>query len=593
MDDSDFVDLEEGSGETGEISNVCLVGKVLGTKMFNGPEGPWSVMNNLLVLSPLKAGAVVEEMDFSKCPFWVQIHGFPIEKMSRANAEIIGKRFGRLLAIETSPDNILLARSFLRVKVEINIDQPLPKGFWIRRKTSESKDLWISYKYEKLQDFCYACGRIGHESRGCGFVTREAGQESGYGPNLRTMRAKKGATPIEEFRQEVDEEEIRVENLLARRPVFQKGGMDAHNQEPLLIKDGASTDHETHFLRPMGRQWWVLASLNILFLLSGQTAGVILGRYYYDEGGSSTWMATLIQTAAFPILLIPYFIILPSSQNPSTTSTPPSITIISFVYFALGILFAGNNMLYSIGLLYLSASTFSLICATQLVFNAIFTFFINSQKFTVLIMNSVVVLTLSASLVGLNNDSDAPSGVSKWNYFLGFTSTIGASALYSPLLSLTQLWFQKVLKKETFSVVLEIQIFASLVATCVSVVGLFASGEWKTLEGEMDGFGKGRVAYVMTLVGAAIAWQVCSVGVVGLIFVVSSLFSNVIGTLSLALTPIAAVIVFHDAMNDIKVIALLLSLWGFSTYIYQNYLDDLKVKIMQTEVNEASNHSSC
>ncbi|XP_058204825.1 probable purine permease 11 isoform X1 [Rhododendron vialii] len=365
------------------------------------------------------------------------------------------------------------------------------------------------------------------------------------------------------------------------------------NQEPLLIKDGASTDHESHFLRPMGRQWWVLASLNILFLLSGQTAGVILGRFYYDEGGSSTWMATLIQTAAFPILLIPYFIILPSSQNPSTTSTPPSIAIISFVYFALGILFACDNMLYSIGLLYLSASTFSLICATQLVFNAIFAFFINSQKFTVLIMNSVVVLTLSASLVGLNNNSDAPSGVSKWNYFLGFASTVGASALYSLLLSLTQLWFQKVLKKETFSVVLEIQIFASLVATCISVVGLFASGEWKSLKGEVDGFGKGRVAYVMTLVGAAIAWQVCSVGVVGLIFVVSSLFSNVIGTLSLALTPIVAVIVFHDAMNGIKVIALLLSLWGFSTYIYQNYLEDLKVKVMQTEVNEASNHSSC
>ncbi|KAF7146847.1 hypothetical protein RHSIM_Rhsim03G0009600 [Rhododendron simsii] len=240
MADADFVDLEEGSGETGEISNVCLVGKVLGTKMFNGPvvfniltavwktrasftvtpwnnniflfrfeeeedrrfvlqEGPWSVMNNLLVLTPLKDGTVVEQMDFSKCHFWVQIHGLPIEKMSRTNAEIIGRRFGRLLAIETSPDNILLARSFLRVKVEINIDQPLPKGFWIRRKKPESKDLWISYKYEKLQDFCYACGRIGHESRGCRFVTRE----------------------------EVDEAEIRVENLLARRPVFQRSGMDA------------------------------------------------------------------------------------------------------------------------------------------------------------------------------------------------------------------------------------------------------------------------------------------------------------------------------------------------------------------------------
>ncbi|PWA54913.1 protein kinase-like domain, Concanavalin A-like lectin/glucanase domain protein [Artemisia annua] len=40
--------------------------------------------------------------------------------------------------------------------------------------------------------------------------------------------------------------------------------------------------------------------------------------------------------------------------------------------------------------------------------------------------------------------------------------------------------------------------------------------------------------------------EVCSVGVVGLVFVVSSLFSNVISTLSLALTPLAAVAVFHD-----------------------------------------------
>ncbi|KAH7848986.1 hypothetical protein Vadar_011384 [Vaccinium darrowii] len=364
------------------------------------------------------------------------------------------------------------------------------------------------------------------------------------------------------------------------------------DQEPLLIIDGSSTD-ESHFLNPKGREWWVTASLNVFFLLSGQTIAVILCRYYYEEGGNSTWMATLIQTAAFPILLIPYFI-LPSSQNRSTTSgTPPSIVTVSSVYLALGVVIAGDNMLYSIGLLYLSASTFSLISATQLVFNAIFSFFINSQKFTALVLNSVVVLTLSASLVGVNSDSDSPSGVSKWNYFLGFVSTIAAAALYSLLLSLMQLSFQKILKTETFSMVLEMQIFISLVATCVSVVGLFASGEWKTLEGEMDGFGTGRVAYVMTLVGTALAWQVCSVGVIGLIFVVSSLFSNFISTLSLAITPIAAVIVFHDAMNGVKVIALLLSLWGFSTYIYQNYLDDLKVKIMQTEVNEASNDTNC
>ena len=79
------------------------------------------------------------------------------------------------------------------------------------------------------------------------------------------------------------------------------------------------------------------------------------------------------------------------------------------------------------------------------------------------------------------------------------------------------------------------------------------------------GFGKGGVAYVMTLVWSAVAWQVCSVSVVGLIFMVSSLYSNVISTGSLEVTPIASLIVFHDKMNRVKIIATLLALWGFAS----------------------------
>lgn len=35
MDDLEILDLEEGSGETGEVSNLCLVGKVLSPKIIN------------------------------------------------------------------------------------------------------------------------------------------------------------------------------------------------------------------------------------------------------------------------------------------------------------------------------------------------------------------------------------------------------------------------------------------------------------------------------------------------------------------------------------------------------------------------------
>lgn len=364
------------------------------------------------------------------------------------------------------------------------------------------------------------------------------------------------------------------------------------NQEPILSEGEMKSTNQMLFVKLKRWQWWCLVSLNIIFLLVGQAAAVILGRFYYDQGGNSKWMATLVQTAAFPLLFIPLFF-LPASHHPSASSTAPPIKILVSIYFFLGVLLAGDNMLYSTGLLYLSASTYSLICATQLAFNAVFSYFINLQKFTALILNSVVVLSLSAALIAVNDESEGPAGVSKFKYFVGFICTLAASAIYSLLLSLMQLSFEKVLKRETFSVVLEMQIYTSFVATFASLIGLFASGEWRSLHGEMQGFGKGGFAYVMTLVWTAVAWQVCSVGVVGLIFVVSSLFSNVISTLSLAVTPIASVIVFHDKMNGVKIVAMLMAIWGFASYFYQNYLDDSQVRRTRNRETESQIDSAC
>ncbi|KAF7151661.1 hypothetical protein RHSIM_Rhsim02G0177700 [Rhododendron simsii] len=176
MAEPDFLDLKEGSGETGVTSNLCLIGKVI---QFEDEEdkrnvylkGPWSVMNSLLVLHPLKEGMVISEIDFSTYPMWVRIHGLPVEKMSRVNAEVIGKRFGKLLALEATSENFLPARSFLL--------------------------------------------------RGRTFTSREDGVQSSYGPDLRTGRPRKGAIPIEVIHFEIDGAEKRVNDLLPRWPQVQ------------------------------------------------------------------------------------------------------------------------------------------------------------------------------------------------------------------------------------------------------------------------------------------------------------------------------------------------------------------------------------
>lgn len=363
--------------------------------------------------------------------------------------------------------------------------------------------------------------------------------------------------------------------------------MDGGRQIQLQIRDAeghASTSMDaistkqspSPNVRPKQWTWWFIVALNIFFLLAGQTAATLLGRFYYDQGGNSKWMATLVQTAAFPILFIPLFVI-PSSPD-TNAIRPPPIAKLVLIYIVLGLIIGGDNLMYSYGLLYLPVSTYSLICATQLAFNAVFSYFLNSQKFTSLILNSVVLLTFSAALLGIGSGSEESQSIPKGKYALGFVLTLGASATYSLILSLMQCTFQKVQKKETFSVVLEMQIWTAFFATCVSLVGLFASGEWKTLRGEMHGFAKGRVSYLMVLVWTALSWQLASVGVVGLIFVVSSLFSNVISTLALPIVPIFAVIFFHDSMEGVKIMAVLLAIWGFVSYIYQNYLDDIKAK---------------
>lgn len=314
------------------------------------------------------------------------------------------------------------------------------------------------------------------------------------------------------------------------------------------------------------------------FLLGGQAVGTLLGRIYYDNGGKSNWMATLVQVVGFPVL-IPFQLFTTTTKLDNTNTNTSRPLILAAFYLAIGIFLAVDCMLYSIGLQYLPVTTYTLICATQLGFNAVFSFFLNRQKFTPYIINSLVLLTMSSTLLVFVPDSDdASNKISKKKYVVGFVCTVAASAGYAIMLSLTQLAFQKLIQKETIRAVVDMTVYQNLVATFVIIIGLFASGDWRKLGREMEGFESGKVSYVMNLFWTAVSWQVFGIGCVGLIFKVSSLFSNVISILGLPAAPVLAVIFLGDRLTGLKAMSMLLAMWGFVSYIYQHYLDDLKMK---------------
>lgn len=128
-------------------------------------SGPWSIMGCLMVLRKWDAQKTLEELDFNFSPFWVQIQGLPLGFLNARSGMKIAESLGEVIAVE-DPDGRGKPMRFIRVRVWIDITKPLKKGFYLKRHDDE--DIWVKFKYERLSDYCYGCGRVGHTVNDCG-----------------------------------------------------------------------------------------------------------------------------------------------------------------------------------------------------------------------------------------------------------------------------------------------------------------------------------------------------------------------------------------------------------------------------------------
>ncbi|XP_006355609.2 probable purine permease 9 isoform X3 [Solanum tuberosum] len=332
---------------------------------------------------------------------------------------------------------------------------------------------------------------------------------------------------------------------------------------------------------------WLQIFIFTFFILGGQAVGTLLGRVYYEQGGKSRWIATFAQTAGFSILLP--FICYPSTKNHNEQELiihQPSIFVRASVYIFLGLFQVANSMLFTIGVQYLPVSTYSLISGSQLAFTALTSFLLNRQKITAIILNSVVLLSFSSSAVIFQNETGDSGEISQKTLLIGFTATTFGSLGYALQFSLTEVAFQKVFKSGTLKEVMKMSFFIGLFVTITSLTGLFASGNWNDLEKEIGEYRTGKLSYVINLICTAISWQLYAVGSVGLVYKASALFSNVIINLGSSVVPIFAMVFLKDMMSGLKVFSLLLGLWGYASYIYQHYLDDLEAKTSEVKSSD-------
>lgn len=124
---------------------------------------PWSVQGHCLNLIASSEFGSLEEEAFGKLQLWIQIFGLSLDMHNSENGMNIENSIGKCISVEE--DRIARNRTFMRLKVELDVMVPLTEGFWWTDKSGEEK--WANVKYERLSDVCYGCGRIGHASANC------------------------------------------------------------------------------------------------------------------------------------------------------------------------------------------------------------------------------------------------------------------------------------------------------------------------------------------------------------------------------------------------------------------------------------------
>ncbi|KAJ1402140.1 Zinc finger, CCHC-type [Sesbania bispinosa] len=167
----------------------------------------------------------------------------------------MGRRLGACMGTVTETDIYELHEKgpYIRAAVEIDIDKPILPG--INGGSKRDGVFWVDFKCEKLLQFCYGCGRIGHDEEGCNEPKPNEEVENCLGPWMRTSMIGRKVSPTNNSQQQEKsspsphEEERRkklTEELLEKLSSLTVEQVVTHNnQEAVPANTEIESNHPT------------------------------------------------------------------------------------------------------------------------------------------------------------------------------------------------------------------------------------------------------------------------------------------------------------------------------------------------------------
>ncbi|KAH1107836.1 hypothetical protein J1N35_011604 [Gossypium stocksii] len=125
---------------------------------------PWLFDNCLISMLAFEKGKDINTYEFWKAPFWLRVYNFPLELMDRQMVVEVRNAIGELVVIDWKDQNGGWTE-FMRLKIKIDVSKPLRRI--VKVVSLEGTETIGLIRYERLPDFCYRCGIIGHTMKKC------------------------------------------------------------------------------------------------------------------------------------------------------------------------------------------------------------------------------------------------------------------------------------------------------------------------------------------------------------------------------------------------------------------------------------------
>ena len=148
---------------------------------------PWSFDKHLVIMQRYDHEQPFQDIKFEKTTFWVQVHGLPMKYMTVAAAKKVYGVVGDV--ISQSEQKLYDGGLFIRVKVIVDVTMPLCRGRLF--SLSDNRQVWVSFRYERLPNLCYWCSSLLHDDRDCERWIESEGNlkadQREFGPGLRAQ----------------------------------------------------------------------------------------------------------------------------------------------------------------------------------------------------------------------------------------------------------------------------------------------------------------------------------------------------------------------------------------------------------------------